>query len=233
MNNHDHDPHQLSRKHARRAKVASVMSGLIPFSTLSAFEAFSAQPAAAAPEAVRQAEQSPQSFMDGIDKRLADEAKRMRSSPYFSSVDAHKIFKTMPLGSTFEYVGVPSKQYPGHYDWLAVTRLKGESVPINLSINLGAVSKTYGGMMGVYKSGYTFSQRSDSFKIKPKSMLLETDTTPVSYSTMHYFAVSSDGYPAGSVMPHHPATRYSNDPAQVKAEFNAFLNQVHSITTHR
>ena len=230
MNNHNQDSNQLSRKHERLARAAPWFAGLSLLGAATV-EAASAQPASAGTEITTTYEAvAPQAFMNSFDKKLVREEQMMHSSPYFSSIKPHQINKAFSPDLTIEYVGAPSKQYPGRYDWLAVTMVKGISVPINASINMGTRSKTYTGINGIYETGYVFGQ-SVSGSGKPNAMMLEADHTPVTASTMHNFAISSGGYSADLI----PSTsvRYSDDPAAVSAKFNSFLNQVHSITTHK
>jgi hypothetical protein len=231
MNSHNQNPSQLSRKHELLARAAPWFAGLSLLGA-AAVEAASAQPASAGTEIATTHEVlSPQAFMNSFDKKLAREEQLMHSSPYFSSINIHQLDKSAPSDITIEYVGAPSKKYPGHYDWLAVSMRKGENVPLTASVNMGSNSKTYAGIKGIYKSGYFWGQVSSSGKFMPKSMALESDNgTGVPYSR-HNFGVSSEGYPA-SLIP-ADAIRYSSDPTQVAAGFNAFLNQVHAITTHK
>jgi len=231
VNNHNQDPHQLSQKYSRRAGVASVIAGLLPLGVLSAFEGSTAQPASAGTEIAASHEAlTPQAFMNSIDKRLTDEVQKMHSSRYFSSIKPHQLDKSISPDITIEYVGAPSEQHPGRYDWLAVTMVKGISVPINASINMGTRSRTYTGINGIYETGYVFGQ-SVSSSGKPNAMNLEADHTPVTPSTMRNFAVST-GEHSTNIIP-SSSIKYSDNPTEVAAQYNAFLNQVHSIRTRK
>lgn len=224
-------PDQLSRRYNRRAKAAAWTAG-IPgiFGGAIGMEAIHTQPAVAMQEGAGRPEQSPQAFIDSFDKRLAKAEQLMRSSPYYSSIKEGRLSKAMHAEATIEYVGAPSKKYPGRYDWLTVAMIKGESVPLNIEVLIGSDSKTYIKRINA-KFTYLFGQMGDSGELLPRSMSLLTSNSKDDPLKNTYFNVSSEGYPA----PGLPAVgvKYSDDPVRVSAVYNAFLNQIQSIETRK
>ncbi len=231
MKQKDQYPDRLSRKYRRRAKAAAWVSG-IPgvFGGVVGAEAIHAQPAAAMQEAAPRLEQSPQAFIDSFDKRLAKKVESMHSSPYFTTIKHEELSKAFHTVITIDYVGAPSKQYPGRYDWLAVAKRKGESVPLTMEVLIGSPSKSYTERINP-KFSYLFGQVDESGKHLPKSMSILTDSGIGGPPVNTYFNVSSEGYPA-PLLP-EVGVKYSNDPARVSAVYNAFLDQIQSIETRK
>lgn len=220
------DPSQLSRKYIRRAKAAAWASG-IPgiFGGVVGAEAIRAQPAAAMQEAAPRLEKDPQAFIDSFDKKLEREVRLMRSSPNFTSKRQGQVSKDFHTEIRFDYVGAPSRQYPGRYDWVAV--VMRENVPLLVEVLLGSDSKTYVERINPRVS-YLFGQGDSTLKRLPKSMSLLTgaggDPSPDTY-----FNVSSEGYPA-PILP-EDGVKYSDHPAKVSDVYRDFLKQIHSIVT--
>lgn len=161
---------------------------------------------------------------------MAKEVQAMRSSPYFSSIKQEQLSKALHNKITFEYVGAPSKKYPGRYDWLGAAMREGESMPLVVEVLVGSPSKSYTERINP-KFSYLFGQTGHSGEILPKSMSLLTDSGIGGPPVNTYFSVSSEGYPATSLP--EAGVKYSNYPARVSAVYNAFLNQIQSIETRR
>ncbi len=185
---------------------------------------------AATHETAQRAEQTPQAFIDSFDKKLAKKVQLMHSSPYFSSIKHKQLSKAFHTEIIISYVGAPSKQYPGRYDWLAVAMRKGENVPLVVEVLVGSPSKSYTERINP-KFSYLFGQVNESGKHLPKSMSILTDSGIGGPPVNTYFNVSSEGYPA-PLLP-EVGVKYSNDPTKVSAVYNAFLNQIQSIVTRK
>lgn len=251
LGKHNQDPTQKTRKSIeRRTKGAAIVGAIgLPAWVLGMnARAARAQPdavgrnstpalinkdygQAATYEAIQQAELGPQAFIDSFDKKLAKQVGLMSSSPHFTTIKYEPLSKAWHTVVTIDYVGAPSEQYPGLYDWLAVLKRKGESVPLSVSINLGCDSKTYTGINGVYKSGYGFGQGYKAGKLMPRSMVISRDNGPEGGMQTTYFGVSSEGYPA-PLLP-KDGIRYSNDPDRVSDAYDDLLDLVHDIATRK
>lgn len=183
----------------------------------------------AAPERIQQAEQSTQAFIDSFDKRLAREVKLMHSSQYFTTRKSEEVSKYWHTVITVDNVDVPSRQYPGRYDRLAVLTRKGESVPLTASVIFGSDSNTH--PSANFEHGYGFGQVDDAGGLSPKSMMLAQSNNKDHSPADIYYNVSSEGYPA----PGLPAVgiKYSDSPAKVAAAYNDFLRQIHDIATRK
>lgn len=244
------DPNKLRRKCNRRARVAAWAAGIL--GGVVGFEAAFAQPAAAvstrmdavrpnsppkpiiknnrhpaAPERTRQAEQSAQAFIDNFDKKLVKQIELMHPSPNFITTKHELLSKAFHTIITIDYVWAPSKQYPGHYDWLTVLKRKGEKVPLQVEILIGSDSKSYINRTNPEFS-IGFSQVGHSGKLLPRSMLITNTASGSDHSTT-YFNVSSEGYPA-PLLP-VAGVRYSDNPARVSAASDVFFSQLQDIAT--
>ncbi len=232
MVDYGQNPNRLNRTYERRAKAAAWAASLGLFGGAASIEAAPAQPAGAEAEITQQAERSPQAFINSFDKKFAQIVGQMHTSPYFSKLRHKELSQIYHTDIYIYYVGAPSRKYPGNYDWLAVAMRKGEDVPMSASINLGANSKKYANINGIYKEGFVFGQANKSGRIMPHSMALETDNGGQDGKMIsNYYGVSSGGYPA-DLIPER-GIKYSDNPAKVSSAFNGFLALAKDMVARR
>jgi hypothetical protein len=168
--------------------------------------------------------QSPQEFINNFDKRLAALAKQMPKSPYVKKMRDPVHSKAFHTDAYLMYMTVPSKAYPGKYDYITIFMREDNDVPLSSEVALGIKSESDTD----YKEDYVVAQINDSGNLMSRSMMLADGKGP------KYYEVSSEGYPS-PLLPNWHAIKYSSEAhrAQIAAKYNHFLKLFKDIITRK
>ena len=236
MSNHNQDPTKqpdLNRKYSRRAKVAGLLSGILPISGAAIAEGIAAQPASAHSETAAQVEtQNPQAYLASTDKKLVALRNKMASAHHVQTIPSKNNSPSLNKGLEQDFPGdttyllsMPSAKEKGHYDQLVMLVDKyGNPLILTLNRNINSSRMTDKFLMAGTGTGIRFQQADENFNFTPTSAFLNVVSVPGGPWMTYSIGPAST--------PSTEAIDYQKKPATVSQQVNYLLAQSEVVLEH-